>query len=117
MTAIWRSPSRGERHGMAKVRRTAPDPSVAQVREYVLTMLEGLSSLAESVEDRHTGDRLRDLADHLVMSWAADAEVPPRPDADRLAALISAQAVEHPDKVAAADHPRGGPAPSRRPGS
>ena len=59
---------------MASVRRMTPEPSLAQVRDYVLNMLEGLSSLAETVDDLHTRDRVRDLAEHLMMSWSPGSE-------------------------------------------
>ena len=55
---------------MASIRRMAPPPTLAQVRDYILTMLEGLSSLAETVEDMPTRDRVRDFADHLMTSWS-----------------------------------------------
>jgi acyl-CoA synthetase (AMP-forming)/AMP-acid ligase II len=79
----------------------APPPNLAQVREYVLTMLEGLASLAESVEDQHTRDRVRDFADHLVMSWAPKPEALLRQDFGRLDELVAAHAVQHPDAAAA----------------
>ena len=101
-TAIERSPSRQEgTQVMANIRRIAPTPNLAQVREYVLTMLEGLSSLAESVQDRHTRDRVRDFADHLVMSWAPKTEALLHQDFGRLDELISAHAAESPDAPAA----------------
>ena len=81
---------------MANIRRMAPTPSPAQVREYVLTMLDGLSTLAESVEDLHTRDRVRDFTDHLVMSWAPKTEALMRQDFGRLDELVAAHAAEHP---------------------
>jgi hypothetical protein len=56
---------------MTSIGRVAPEPTLDQVRDYVLTMLEGLSSLAETVDDLHTRDRMLDLADHLIASWSA----------------------------------------------
>jgi long-chain acyl-CoA synthetase len=82
---------------MANIRRMAPAPNPAQVREYVLTMLDGLSTLAESVEDLHTRDRMRDFADHLMMSWAPKTEALMRQDFGRLDELVAAHAAEHPD--------------------
>lgn len=87
---------------MANVRRIAPTPTLAQVREYVLTMLEGLSTLADSVDDQHTRDRVRDFADHLVMSWSPRSDSLLRQDFGRLDELIAAHAAEHPDAPAAA---------------
>jgi acyl-CoA synthetase (AMP-forming)/AMP-acid ligase II len=84
------------------VRRMSARPNLAQVREYVLTMLDGLSSLADSVQDRHTRDRVRDFADHLVMSWSPRPESLLRQDFGRLDELIAAHAAEHPDTPAAA---------------
>jgi long-chain acyl-CoA synthetase len=86
---------------MANVRRIAPVPTPAQVREYVLTMLEGLSSLAETVHDQHTRDRVRDFADHLVMSWSPRSAALLRQDFGRLDELIAAHAAELPDAPAA----------------
>jgi hypothetical protein len=48
----------------------AQEPTLAQVRDYVLTMLDGLSDLAETVDDRRTRDEIRDFADHLLASWS-----------------------------------------------
>jgi acyl-CoA synthetase (AMP-forming)/AMP-acid ligase II len=87
---------------MASIRRMAPPPNLAQVREYVLTMLEGLASLAESVEDQHTRDRVRDFADHLMMSWAPRPEALLRQDFGRLDELVAAHAAQNPDATAAA---------------
>ncbi|MEI9890094.1 MAG: class I adenylate-forming enzyme family protein [Caulobacteraceae bacterium] len=74
----------------------APTPNREQVREYVLTMLEGLSGLAESVQDQHTRDRVRDFADHLMMSWAPKPEALLRQDFGRLDELICAHAADNP---------------------
>ena len=87
---------------MANISRMGPKPSLAQVREYVLTMLEGLSGLAETVEDAHTRDRVRDFADHLMMSWSPKSEALLRRDFGRLDELIAAHAAEIPDAPAAA---------------
>ena len=87
---------------MANVRRIAPAPTLAQVREYVLTMLEGLSNLAETVNDQHTRDCVRDFADHLVMSWSPRSEALLRQDFGRLDELIAAHAAELPDAPAVA---------------
>jgi len=87
---------------MAHIRRMAPAPSLAQVREYVLTMLEGLSNLADTVEDGHTRDRVKDFADHLMMSWSPRPEALLRQDFGRLDELIAAHAAENPDAPAAA---------------
>lgn len=86
---------------MVSIRRMAPTPTLAQVREYVLTMLEGLSNLAESVDDRHTRDRVSEFADHLMMSWSPRPERLLRRDFGRLDELIAAHAVEYPDAPAA----------------
>jgi acyl-CoA synthetase (AMP-forming)/AMP-acid ligase II len=87
---------------MANIRRMAPEPTLAQVREYVLTMLEGLSSLAETVDDLHTRDRVRDFTDHLMASWSPRSQSLLRQDFGRLDQLVAAHAVEHPDLPAAA---------------
>jgi hypothetical protein len=70
---------------MADIGRMGPGPTRAQVREYVLTMLEGLAGLAESVQDQHTRDRVRDFADHLVMSWSSRPEAADHPEAPAVA--------------------------------
>jgi long-chain acyl-CoA synthetase len=87
---------------MANIRRMAPEPSLAQVRDYILTMLEGLSSLAETVDDLHTSDRVRDFADHLMASWSPKSQLLLRQDFGRLDQLVAAHASEHPDLPAAA---------------
>lgn len=87
---------------MANIRRMTPTPTLAQVRDYVLTMLEGLSSLADSVDDSHTRDRVRDFADHLIMSWAPRPEALLRQDFGRLDQLVTAHAAVQPDTVAVA---------------
>jgi long-chain acyl-CoA synthetase len=87
---------------MANIRRMAPTPTLAQVRDYVLTMLEGLSSLADSVEDLHTRDRIRDFSDHLMMSWAPLPEALLRQDFGRLDQLVAAHAALQPEVVAVA---------------
>ena len=50
------------------LRREAPTPG--QVRDYVLTMLDGLGSLAEAAGDDVTRDQMRDFADHLIRVWS-----------------------------------------------
>ncbi len=87
---------------MADIERMAATPTLAQVRDYVLTMLEGLSSLAHSVDDQHTGDRIRDFSDHLIMSWAPRPEALLRQDFGRLDQLVTAHAVVQPDTIAVA---------------
>jgi acyl-CoA synthetase (AMP-forming)/AMP-acid ligase II len=80
----------------------APPPTLAQVRDYILTMLEGLSSLAETVEDMPTRDRVRDFADHLMTSWSPRSESLLHQEFGRLDQLVAAHAVEHPDSPAVA---------------
>jgi acyl-CoA synthetase (AMP-forming)/AMP-acid ligase II len=80
----------------------APEPTLAQVREYILTMLEGLTSLAETVDDLHTRDRVRDFADHLMASWSPRSQLLLRQEFGRLDQLVAAHAAEHPDLPAAA---------------
>ena len=94
---------------MADVRRMAPEPTLAQVREYVLTMLEGLSSLAETVDDLQTRDRVRDFADHLMASWSPRSQLLLRREVDRLDQMAAAHAAERLDVPSAGrgDHPRG----------
>jgi acyl-CoA synthetase (AMP-forming)/AMP-acid ligase II len=87
---------------MANIRRMAPEPTLAQVREYVLTMLEGLSNLAETVDDLHTRDRVRDFAHHLMTSWSPRSQLLLRHDFGRLDQLVAAHAAEHPDFPAVA---------------
>jgi acyl-CoA synthetase (AMP-forming)/AMP-acid ligase II len=87
---------------MANIRRMAPEPTLAQVREYILTMLEGLTSLAETVDDLHTRDRVRDFADHLMASWSPRSQLLLRQEFGRLDQLVAAHAAEHPDLPAAA---------------
>jgi acyl-CoA synthetase (AMP-forming)/AMP-acid ligase II len=87
---------------MASIRRMAPPPTLAQVREYILTMLEGLSSLAETVDDTRTCDRVRDFANHLMMGWSPRSEALLRQEFGRLDQLVAAHAAEHPDAPAAA---------------
>ncbi len=87
---------------MASIRRMAPPPSLAQVRDYILTMLEGLSSLAETVEDLQTRDRVRDFSDHLMMGWSPRSETLLRQEFGRLDQLVAAHAAEHPDAPAVA---------------
>jgi acyl-CoA synthetase (AMP-forming)/AMP-acid ligase II len=87
---------------MASIRRMAPEPTLAQVRDYVLTMLEGLSSLAETVDDLQTRDRVRDFADHLMASWSPRSQLLLRQDFGRLDQMVAAHAAEHPDLPAAA---------------
>ena len=86
---------------MANIRRMSPPPTLAQVREYVLTMLEGLSSLAETVDDQHTRDRVRDFADHLIAGWSPKSQLLLRQDFGRLDQLVAAHAAERPDLPAA----------------
>lgn len=86
---------------MASIRRMAPEPTLAQVRDYVLNMLEGLSALAETVDDQRTSDQVRDFAGHLMMSWAPRSEALLRQDFGRLDELVAAHAAEHPDAPAA----------------
>jgi len=80
----------------------APPPTLAQVRDYILTMLEGLSSLAETVDDLHTCARVRDFADHLMSGWSPRSEALLRQEFGRLDQLVAAHAAEHPDAPAAA---------------
>ena len=87
---------------MANIRRMAPEPSLAQVRDYVLTMLDGLSNLAETVGDLHTRDQVRNFADRLMMGWSPRSEALLRQDFGRLDQLVAAHASEHPDFPAAA---------------
>lgn len=87
---------------MADIRRMAPSPTFAQVRDYVLTMLEGLSSLAQTVNDLHTRDRVRDFADHLMASWSPRSQLALRQDFGRLDQLVAAHAGERPDLPAVA---------------
>ena len=87
---------------MANIRRMAPEPTLAQVRDYVLTMLDGLSNLAETVDDLHTRDRVRDFADHLLASWSPPSQQLLRQDFGRLDQLVAAHAAEHPDVPAVA---------------
>lgn len=87
---------------MANIRRMAPPPTLAQVRDYILTMLEGLSALAETVEDLQTRDRVRDFSDHLLMSWSPKSEALLLQEFGRLDQLVAAHAAEHPDAPAAA---------------
>lgn len=87
---------------MANIRPMAGNPTMAQVREYVLTMLEGLSSLAEAADDRHTRDRVRDFADDLVMSWSPEPDSLLRQDFGRLDELIAAHAAQAADAPALA---------------
>jgi len=87
---------------MANIRRMAPAPSPAQIRDYILTMIEGLSALAETADDLQTRDRMRDFADHLMMSWSPRFEALLRQEFGRLDELVAAHAAEHPDAPAAA---------------
>jgi acyl-CoA synthetase (AMP-forming)/AMP-acid ligase II len=87
---------------MASIRRMAPPPTLAQVRDYILTMLEGMSNLAETVDDMRTRDRVRDFADHLMMGWSPRSEALLREEFGRLDQLVAAHAAEHPDAPAAA---------------
>ncbi|MGZ6010685.1 MAG: class I adenylate-forming enzyme family protein [Caulobacteraceae bacterium] len=87
---------------MASIRRMGPEPSLAQVRDYVLTMLEGLSSLAETVDDQQTSDRVRAFADQLMMSWSPKSQALLRRDFGRLDELVALHAAEQPDAPAAA---------------
>ena len=87
---------------MADIQRMAPEPTPAQVRDYILTMLEGLSTLAETTDDLPTRDRLRELANHLMMSWSPRSEALLRQDFARLDELVAAHAAELPDAPAAA---------------
>jgi acyl-CoA synthetase (AMP-forming)/AMP-acid ligase II len=87
---------------MANIRRMAPTPTLAQVRDYVLTMLEGLSSLADSVDDQHTRDRIQDFSDHLMMSWSPRPEALLRQDFGRLDQLVAAHAALQPHVAAVA---------------
>jgi acyl-CoA synthetase (AMP-forming)/AMP-acid ligase II len=80
----------------------APEPTLAQVRDYVLTMLEGLSSLAETVDDGRTRDQVRDFAHYLMMSWSPRSEALLREEFGRVDELVAAHAAEHPDFPAAA---------------
>jgi acyl-CoA synthetase (AMP-forming)/AMP-acid ligase II len=80
----------------------APPPTLAQVRDYILTMLEGLSSLAETVDDMPTRDRVREFADHLMLGWSPRSESLLHQEFGRLDQLVSAHAAEHPDAPAAA---------------
>ena len=87
---------------MASIRRMAPEPTLAQVRDYVLSMLDGLSNLTETVDDLRTRDRVRDFANHLMASWSPRSQQLLREDFGRLDQLVAAHAAEHPDIPAAA---------------
>ena len=49
-----------------------PESSIkpGQVREYILSMLDGLSCLAESAGDADTGARVRQFAGSLIAGWS-----------------------------------------------
>jgi acyl-CoA synthetase (AMP-forming)/AMP-acid ligase II len=82
---------------MSSIRRISPEPTLAQVRDYVLTMLEGLSSLAETADDPRTSEQVREFADQLMMSWAPRSEALLRQDFGRMDELVAAHAAERPD--------------------
>ena len=87
---------------MSSVRRMGPEPTLAQVRDYVLTMLEGLSSLAETVDDQRTSEQVRAFADQLMMNWSPRSEALLRRDFGRMDELVAVHAAERPDAPAAA---------------
>lgn len=59
---------------MAETKPIVSAPTRAQVRDYVLAMLEGLATLADSVDDPQVGERIRDFSDELIMAWSPRAE-------------------------------------------
>ncbi len=77
-----------------------PAPTPGQVRDYILTMLEGLSGLSDCAGDRATGERLRQFADSLITAWSPRSDVLRRGDFGRLDELVTAYAEEQPDALA-----------------
>ena len=59
-----------------KDRKGEPGPTISQVRDYILTMLDGLATLAEGAGDAITHDRLRDFTDGLLCAWTPKSEMP-----------------------------------------
>lgn len=83
-----------------KALSVVPPPTPSQVRDYVLTMLEGLASLADSSGDVPTRDRIRDFSDSLIADWAPKSVTLLSRDFGRIDELIAAYAQEQPDATA-----------------
>jgi hypothetical protein len=68
-----------------------PESSIrpGQVREYILSMLDGLSCLAESAGDADTGKRVRQFAGSLIAGWSP-RPLRPHPDGHALDSLAAA---------------------------
>lgn len=76
---------------MAPVDRPESPPTPGQVREYILSMLDGLSALADGAGDGDTGERMRQFVHGLVAAWS------PRPARLRPDGLAAANAEPPPD--------------------
>ena len=94
--------SQRRKPAMSSIRRLSPEPTLAQVRDYVLNMLDGLSALAETVDDRRTSEQVREFADHLIMSWSPRSVALLRRDFGRMDELVAAHAADRPQAPAAA---------------
>ena len=61
---------------MAPAHRPELSVGPGQVRDYILSMLEGLSGLADSAGDADAGERLRQFAHGLIAAWSPGAMRP-----------------------------------------
>jgi acyl-CoA synthetase (AMP-forming)/AMP-acid ligase II len=76
------------------------NPTPGQLRDYILTMLEGLSGLSDGAGDRNTAERLRQFADGLITAWSPPSILLLRQDFGRLDELVAAYAEEQPGALA-----------------
>lgn len=81
---------------MAGIEKVVPTPTPGQFREYALTMLEGLSSLAETAQDFETRDRIDDFVRSLVQTWLPSPSALLAREFGRLDEMVAAYAVEEP---------------------
>ena len=91
---------------MAAIDRIGPPPTPPQVRDYVLTMLEGLAGFADSAADPDTRDRLLEFANALMLAWSPPSARLLRREFGRLDELVEAHALEQPQAPALVLGPR-----------